>query len=379
MASIETRTGPKGTSHRVVWRADGKKRVRVFKSNDKALVWKGLIEDLKGDEAAAKAALARRASKAKTVQMVSEHRLGLMRGTEYTKQTYQRYMRLHIGPALGSWPIDTVGEDDCRRFVLSLEAKKLSPKSVRNICGWLTSVMNHAVDRGWRSGNPMKHDMLPDVERSDEREADMFLTIKEARSIIDHMPEPYQDPARLMLATGLRPGEWRALTVADAHIDDKQPSVRVTKAVKEDREKGEYLGSPKSKRSVRSCGIAPTTVSMLRAHVKGRKSDERLFPDPDGMSDWMRDYVFYGAFKAGVRGATKAGELSKNPSPYSLRHTHASLMLDAGMDLWKLSRHMGHGSQAVTETVYAHLMPDAQFQAAQFAATFTDSPAAITS
>src|SRR5690606_41933300 len=60
--------------------------------------------------------------------------------------------------------------------------------------------------------------------------------------------------------------------------------------------------------------------------------------------------------------------LSKRPSLYSLRHTHASLMLDAGMEVWKLSRHMGHASQAVTENVYAHLMPDAHYQAASFAA-----------
>src|SRR5690625_5895895 len=60
---------------------------------------------------------------------------------------------------------------------------------------------------------------------------------------------------------------------------------------------------------------------------------------------------------AGVARARAAGLLAKNPALYSLRHTHASLMLDQRMSLWALSRHMGHASQAITEQVYAHLMP----------------------
>lgn len=218
----------------------------------------------------------------------------------------------------------------------------------------------------------MKAGMLPVVERSDDDEADMFLTRSEAAAIIEGMSAVYRDPARLMLATGLRPGEWRALTVGDAHLDAKQPVVRVTKAVKADREAGDYIGSPKSKRSIRSVGLSPSTVETLRAYVDGRKSSERLFADPDGITDWVRDRVFYRAFMAGVRAAKADGKLEKTPSPYALRHTHASLMLDAGMDLWKLSRHMGHGSQSVTENVYAHLMPDAHRQAASFAAKALD-------
>src|SRR5690625_2388188 len=70
---------------------------------------------------------------------------------------------------------------------------------------------------------------------------------------------------------------------------------------------------------------------------------------------------------AGVARARAAGLLAKNPALYSLRHTHASLMLDQRMSLWSLSRHMGHASQAITEQVYAHLMPDAHYQAAEYA------------
>jgi integrase len=39
---------------------------------------------------------------------------------------------------------------------------------------------------------------------------------------------------------------------------------------------------------------------------------------------------------------------------HALRHTHASHLIDAGIDVVKISRRLGHGSPAITLTVYAH-------------------------
>lgn len=128
MASIELRESPNGTSYRVVWRQGDKKRSKTWTSRDRAELWKGLIEQLDGGAARAKQHLARTVLQSPTVAEVADHRPGLLRATKYTRQTYQRYMRLHIGPALGDWPVDTVSEDDCRRLVLALEAKELSPR-----------------------------------------------------------------------------------------------------------------------------------------------------------------------------------------------------------------------------------------------------------
>lgn len=96
-------------------------------------------------------------------------------------------------------------------------------------------------------------------------------------TIIEGMPAACRDPARRMLATGLRPGDWRALTGGDAHLDAKQPVERVTKATKAVPEAGDDLGDPKSKCSVRSVGLSPSTVEMLWPYVKGRRPSERLF------------------------------------------------------------------------------------------------------
>ena len=40
---------------------------------------------------------------------------------------------------------------------------------------------------------------------------------------------------------------------------------------------------------------------------------------------------------------------------YSLRHTHASLLIDKGVDVVTISKRLGHASPAITLKVYAHL------------------------
>lgn len=139
-----------------------------------------------------------------TVSAVSDHRMELLLARSYTVQTYRTYMRNHINPAMGSWPVDTVSEDDCRRFVISLEKKGLSPKYIHNICGWLSSIFLHAEERGWRSGTPMKSGILPAVERSDDAEQDQFLTRNEAQAVIDRMPLPFRDASRGASGAGSR-------------------------------------------------------------------------------------------------------------------------------------------------------------------------------
>ncbi|WP_162319542.1 tyrosine-type recombinase/integrase [Nesterenkonia haasae] len=375
MASIQTRSGPKGTSFRVTWREDGSQKVATYRSEEAALNWKRLIEAV-GSADEADRILEKQNSTSPTVDEVAEHRLELLRATRGTKATYRQYMRTHISPAFGSWPVDTVSPDDCRRFVIALENKGRAPKMIHNICGWLTSLMLHAEERGWRSGNPMKADMLPPVERSDATEASMFLTKKEADAIISRVRQPYQDFCLLMLSTGMRPSESRSLTVADVLLDQPQPVIRVTKAMKNSREKGgyEYVGPPKSKASRRPGGLPPSAVQMLRPHLAGRPSSEPLFPGV--RTEYMSHSAPGRAFNKGAAEARSEGELHKDPDLDSLRHTHASLMLAAGMETWKLANHLGH-DETMTRKVYGHLMPEAQFEAATFAAKALDGGAIL--
>ena len=66
------------------------------------------------------------------------------------------------------------------------------------------------------------------------------------------------------------------------------------------------------------------------------------------------DRLYYRAYNKYLR------ELSKRIpgrfiTPHALRHTHVSLMAEAGMDLEAISRRLGHEDSKVTREIYYHV------------------------
>jgi len=52
------------------------------------------------------------------------------------------------------------------------------------------------------------------------------------------------------------------------------------------------------------------------------------------------------------------------PRIHDCRHTHASWLVGAGMEIFQLSRRLGHESVTTTMDRYSHLLPDAMFSQA---------------
>lgn len=362
MARIEERETKTGTSYRVVWYTKGKRQPPLTtRSKDKAEQWKRLIELHKGDQQAAARDLAKVKSQTPTLRDVALHHMERLRTERFTVQTYDSYLRTHIGPTLGSIPVDLITDDDVRRFIKKLESK-LAVKTIHNICGFLSGVLSHAVKQGYIASSPYHHSMLPKAGPVEDH--DKFMTRDEAQRIIKNIhSDLHRDIAGFLLSTGLRPAEMRALQVRDVNLEAQQPVVRVTKAMKQDRKTGDYIGPPKSPRSVRTVGLPPSTTGMLADHVKNREGSSPLFAGTDGQH--LKREIVNWHWNQAVKRTPK---LDRKPGLYALRHTHASLMLDAGMSIWELSRHMGHSSVSITERTYAHLMPDAHYKSAAFAA-----------
>jgi integrase len=66
----------------------------------------------------------------------------------------------------------------------------------------------------------------------------------------------------------------------------------------------------------------------------------------------------------------KAAELPAGVTPYSLRHTCATLLLEKGIPLKVVSERLGHSTIALTADVYSHVTPSMQKQAADVLGEF---------
>jgi integrase len=163
--------------------------------------------------------------------------------------------------------------------------------------------------------------------------------------------------AALALATGMRRGELLGLQQIDIDLDAF--AVQIERSLEETAQ-GLRLKPPKTKHGRRTISLPPSTVAVLRDHrVKqlerrlalglGRPAaDALVFSNVDGspMSprklsrDWLRTGVELGLPRVMF---------------HALRHTHASALIAAGLDVVAISRRLGHANPTVTLNIYGHL------------------------
>jgi integrase len=163
-------------------------------------------------------------------------------------------------------------------------------------------------------------------------------------------------PAITALFTGTRRGELLALRWNNVDLAAKVMRIR---ASLEETKAGLRFKGPKSKAGVRDVTLPAIVVETLHAHRKrqlerrlllgqGKPGDDDLvFPAWDG-SPWGPD-----------RFSAAWGKLARSHgidvSFHALRHTHASQLIDAGVDVVTIARRLGHSSPTITLSTYAHL------------------------
>ena len=161
----------------------------------------------------------------------------------------------------------------------------------------------------------------------------------------------------LALATGMRRGELLALQWQD--IDLKRGQLNCERSLEETRAGLRFKG-PKSKHGRRTISLPSSAVDLLRQHHKAQlevrlqlgagkpPADALVFCDHEGKPIspnhlsvmWRRAIATVGIPKVKF---------------HALRHSHASALIHAGVDVVKVSRRLGHGSATITLNVYAHL------------------------
>ena len=173
-------------------------------------------------------------------------------------------------------------------------------------------------------------------------------------------------PVVLTLATGLRRGELLGLRWCDLDLD--AATLRVEHSL-EEAGGALNLKEPKTRSGRRTVPLPATAVRALRRHraeqdgrrlAGGPGYDDRnlVFCSPDG-SPW-RPSAFSVAFR---RLVTKGG--LDHARFHDLRHTHATMLLRAGVAPKVVSDRLGHANIAITLDIYSHVLPDMQNEAAE--------------
>lgn len=177
------------------------------------------------------------------------------------------------------------------------------------------------------------------------------------------------------LFTGMRASElmalrWAAVDLGGKAIDVRE-AIEQTKRRTVDGEKtgGIRFKKPKSRAGARTVTLPDIVIEALRERRKeileqrlalglGKLPDDALvFPADDGGPRSV--HVVSRAWRRAAKDMEIAGV-----SFHGLRHTHASQLIDAGVDIVTISRRLGHAKPDITLKVYAHLFKQRDDKAA---------------
>jgi integrase len=165
-------------------------------------------------------------------------------------------------------------------------------------------------------------------------------------------------PAIVALFTGMRLGE--ILAMRWRHVDLDRKVIFVREALEETKAHGIRLKAPKSRAGRRDIGLPEIVVDTLREHRLKQlelrvalgtgklAADALVFPNLDGGPQAPSDVSRAWGLVADGLGLPEI-------TLHGLRHTHASQLIDAGVDIVTISKRLGHATPDVTLRVYAHL------------------------
>lgn len=278
--------------------------------------------------------------------------------TDGTADDYRRVLdRSGINARIGDLPVDLITEDDVHDWInhrRSMESKRtgrgIAPKTIANEHGVLSTLIEHAVRRGWARSNPAKGVRLPE-----KRKAEMLVLSNEQYAAIHHaMDDAYKPFVEFLAVTGVRWGEATALQWGDINTRTNPPRVTINRAWKKGKAGAwQVEGFPKTSAGSRSFTIPQRLVERLG--TPGKRGD-LVFQGATGKP--LQHTNFHA--RKWVPACEDAGVMDPRPTPHDLRHYMASTLLAAGVPIHAISRRLGHERISTTVDTYGFLTPEAQ-------------------
>lgn len=167
----------------------------------------------------------------------------------------------------------------------------------------------------------------------------------------------------LLAYTGIRIGELCALKWKDIDRTERFISITKTLYVREGVENF-ILNTPKTRSSIREVDISNKVLAALDAHSAWQKElimSRRDKYYTNGNFIFVNDMykpgypMIHEVPQRRMKEFLKLAKLPTSLTPHSLRHTHASLLAEAGEDLEVIQKRLGHKNDQITREIYLHV------------------------
>ncbi|MEY1645684.1 tyrosine-type recombinase/integrase [Streptococcus pyogenes] len=270
----------------------------------------------------------------------------------------------HIMPTLGNMKVDKITASDIQ-MLNRLSKYYVNYTAVRSV---IRKVLQQGVLLGLIDYNSARDIILPRKQPNAKKKV-KFIDPSDLKSFLEHLETSqhkrynlYFDAVlyQLLLSTGLRIGEACALEWGD--IDLENGTIAINKTYNKNLK---FLSTAKTQSGNRVISVDKKTLRSLKLYQMrqrqlfnevGARVSEVVFATP------TRKY-----FNASVRQSaldTRCKEAGiERFTFHAFRHTHASLLLNAGISYKELQYRLGHANISMTLDTYGHLSKDKEKEA----------------
>lgn len=262
---------------------------------------------------------------------------------ERSQQAYARAVRMLV-QYCGKSP-DQIAEEELQNYFLHRKnVSKWSPNTMRICYCGIKFYYQHVLQRDWH--------ILNILRAQTEHRLPAVLSTEEVRRLLSHVHTPQNYTfLSTVYSCGLRLQEALYLEVSD--IDSKRMMIHVHRGK---GAKDRYVPLPHS------------TLKLLRQYWATHRNPRLLFPAIGRGGQDAHDSQTPMA-KSSVQGALRkakfeAGIRKRQVATHTLRHSYATHLLEAGVNLRVIQQIMGH-ARLETTMLYLHLTQKGQEQAYQ--------------
>ncbi len=281
---------------------------------------------------------------------------------ESSWRTYKQDAELYIRPTLGKHLLVKISADDIQKLYKKLHEDGLGLATIRFIHGMLSMIFKLAVKRKKLVSSPVSGVEIPkEIRKASDGEdsRELAMTSDQVAQFL-HAAEGTRlgNLFKVAFHLGCRPGEMLALKWADLDVEAR--TLRVNQNIVWRKAGDWYLKKPKTKLSRRTLPLTPALIEILNAQRKSQlearlkagalwKDHGFIFADSVGepYSQWK--------LRGDCKKIVESAGLPQTFTPYSTRHTMATILMMTGTNPKAVSERLGHSKVSITLDRYTHV------------------------
>lgn len=278
------------------------------------------------------------------------------------ESTYQRVKFLfdkNISKKFGDKRISNYTIPYCQNVINEWKENYATHRALKS---FVSTVFDFAIKMNVLIDNPMTHVSFSKGKNKIETKKEIYLEADELKKFLTYCENdsfPLTFPFfRLLAFTGIRKGEALALTWNDLDFKNRQLTINKTAAL--DEKNKVVATSPKTPSSNRTISLDQRTVDILRQWRK----DQRKYLLSHGQNALQPNQLVFASKKNNYIALTRFNNVltricDRHDFPHlkihGFRHTHCSLLFEAGLSVKEVQDRLGHSDVQTTLNIYTHV------------------------